>query len=263
MFFVGSDVYDNDSVELLCGFKDVDAVIIGDLFCNKRMFGSDIQLIKSAEAFHNAGIKVCFQSPMYLTSRCFSSVAEKIEYLCKNNICDTVILQNMGLLRSIRNKIPTVKFLWNCIELGRSRVSNSMYYMTIMELGADGFLTDNIPAAAELNKRSIPVIPIYGKMAYSSMNRECYYMHEHNIFDGNCRRGCLDKTDFLVNESGSMRMSIDGHLLGRHYVYENTVEIGRLYREYNTDICVFSEQLSNLPDRINEVKLAGMEYVHD
>ena len=56
---------------------------------------------------------------------------------------------------------------------------------------------------------------MYNYITYDTVNRECYYLHEKNIFDNDCERKCLWKN--LLLKGKTSEMFVDGYRLGTKY----------------------------------------------
>ena len=52
MIIAGLSFYDEEIIAALCGMENVDAVVLGDLFCGKRMFGDSCLLAEMMENVH-------------------------------------------------------------------------------------------------------------------------------------------------------------------------------------------------------------------
>ena len=253
MLIAGLSFYDEEIIAALCGMEDVDAVVLGDLFCGKRMFGDSCLLAEMMENVHGSGKKAVFQTPMYATERRFSKIAEMAGHLAAKGVLDGVIVQDTGLLRKLRSITPGGMMIWNCIDIGRSRVSNHLYYQTISQLGADSFLTGDAAAAEALDASGFSVIPVHGAMRYNTMNRECYYMYQHDIFDKDCSRGCVEREEYLVQPELGLEMRIDGHILGRKLDFSSREQISRLYREKDLPVCICADSIGEFAEHTAEI----------
>lgn len=90
-------------------------------------------------------------------------------------------------------------------------------------------------------------ICVYGTKKYNTMNRECFYKHENDIYDHNCGRRCLTDRQLLKLDGHFPEMSVDGNLLGARYVYDN----GELFlNEEGRHVFCFAESLGRMPEEV-------------
>ena len=251
MLLAGLSVYNEEIVRDAAAVSQADAYIVGDLFCTKRMCGSVPELFDVIRALKKAGKRIVYQTPMYVTDRCFAEVTDRIDYLYEKDLADGVIVQDLGLLSYLSRKAFPFR-IWNCMGIGRSRVSNRDYYRQLHALGADAFLTSDLNVAAALKQAGFPVIVNYGALTYNTMNRECYYCYQNDIFDRNCGRGCLEDPQVMTQRELELTLSVDGHLLGRKLVYDSPEAVGAL-RAGGATVCVNADSVDELRRRIGEI----------
>lgn len=244
MLYVGIEVYDKPALDILCRSEIIQGVVIGDLFCRKRMFeGGIFQLYDAARQLKEAGKCVCYQTPMYMTSRNFSEISQHLLYLYDHQLLDAVLLQDMGLLSYIRQKLLHAELIWNSIGIGRSRVSNRLYYEALQSLGIDQIQCETCMVAEKLYEHGFLPALVYGSLTYRTMNRECYYKYENDIYDTSCDRKCLMGKQFL--ESGDS-MCIDGHLLGRKYIYEDADILRKTMEKIPASVFAYGKDRSDI-----------------
>ena len=250
MILCGLSVYNAESVSAVCSLT-AETVVVGDLFCTKRMFGSRQAEPDVIRALNAAGKRVVYQTPMYVTDRCFNEVAELVGYLYEQSLICGVIVQDIGLLSYLKKQCRP-NLIWNCMGVGRSRVSNRDYYAQLVSLGADCFQTSDSAVAAALKKAGCGVIFNYGALAYATMNRECYYCYQNDIFDKNCGRGCIEAPQYMTQKELGMTLGVDGHLLGRKLVYAAPETVRELMNS-GVSVCVYADSAEGISVRIAEL----------
>lgn len=76
-----------------------DGVVLGDLFCQKRMFAGEwFDVEELAGRARAAGLEVVFQTPMYNTPRDFEPTLALVERLAGRGLVDAVMLHDVGVL---------------------------------------------------------------------------------------------------------------------------------------------------------------------
>ena len=252
MLYISLDSYTRDDIERICELPQVHGALLGDLFCQRRMFeGGAPELWKMAKNLTAARKRVIYQTPFYLTERYYEGELLQIRSLAQSDILHGLIVQDIGLLDEINQMkrkgiLPNLPLIWNCIAIGRSRTSNALYYQTVAELGADFIETADTNVYRALQAGGFHPVYVDGRMQYRTMNRECFYKYQNNIFDHHCDRRCLSDQQWLVAENGEFRMSVDGHVLGKTYLYDSDPEI----LQKAQDIFLYAKDLDDATGRL-------------
>ena len=231
MIYVGLPRYTEQTIDKLIEMGQrgtLDGIILGDLTCNKRMFpcgGSE--LIAILEQLKKNRLHAIYQSPMYLTDRIFSHTVQEIEYFDKKEYIDAVILQDVGLAAVLKEKCPNLKLIWGKMGYARTPVMNQATVAFYRSQGVHGFECKTVAQAEYLLQIGETPYLLVGHPHYLTVNRECYYKYQNNIFDDRCDCGCLKGQRLDISTEPPIVSHIDGYFLG----YEN------VYSEENMDCC--------------------------
>ena len=218
MNYVALDQYTKDDIVKISDVPSIDGVVLGDLYCNKRMFEfSDHELIDFARLARGLGIHCVYQTPRYLTERNFERVMQLVQYLQKECLIEKVIVQDVGATSYIRRMCPDLPIIWGYMGISRNGAENLLIYSFLRDNGITEIETDRVTRIPYLLELGLEVLLMQEHVTYKTVNRECYYMHEKEIYDRNCRRMCLKSTSALVNEKCGFDFSIDGYTLGKQY----------------------------------------------
>ena len=161
------------------------------------------------------------------------TVAYAVRHVAGRNVLSTVMVASLPLyiLAEYAGVLST---------------SNALYYQTVAELGADFIETADTNVYRALQDGGFHPVYVDGRMQYRTMNRECFYKYQNNIFDHHCDRRCLSDQQWLVAENGEFRMSVDGHVLGKTYLYDSDPEI----LQKAQDIFLYAKDLDDATGRL-------------
>lgn len=218
MNYVALDQYTKDDIHKISEIPGMDGVVLGDLYCNKRMFEfSDHELIDFARIVCGLGMHCVYQTPRYLTERNFESIMQLVLYLYKEGLMQKVIVQDVGAVSYIRRMCPDLPIIWGYMGIARNGAENLLNYSFLKHIGITEIETDRVTRIPYLMELGLEILLMQEHVSYKTVNRECYYMHEKEIYDGNCKRMCLKGMSALVNERCGFDFTIDGHTLGKQY----------------------------------------------
>ena len=218
MIYVASEIYDNLSLDKLIKLKDVSGIVLGDPYCMKRMFPyGEADLVDYAIRAYEQGLKVIFQTSCYMTERIFDQNITIVKYLHDRQICEDILVQDVGFSVEIKKMIPEINLIWSQISRSRNDAENMLFNKFLKKNGIYGVGLIRPEMAGYLKEAGI--VPVYSnrQINYSTVNRECYYIHEMGIWDHNCDRGCLKRSARMVNENRGIDMTIDGYKLNSSY----------------------------------------------
>ena len=132
-------------------------------------------------------------------------------------LIEKVIVQDVGATSYIRRMCPDLPIIWGYMGISRNGAENLLSYSFLRDNGITEIETDRVTRIPYLLELGLEVLLMQEHVTYKTVNRECYYMHEKEIYDRNCRRMCLKSTSALVNEKCGFDFSIDGYTLGKQY----------------------------------------------
>src|SRR5215204_6379483 len=74
-------------------------VILGDLFCQKRMFENEwFDLLDFAQRARSLGLEVVFQSPAYNTTRTVEQTVSLVRKLAGESLLDAALVHDVGVV---------------------------------------------------------------------------------------------------------------------------------------------------------------------
>lgn len=245
---IALETYDENTVAKIGANIEIDGVVLGDMYCNYRMFpGGSAELEDRMRQLKESGKKVYYQTPCYLTDTVFDQVVQHICYWNHRGLLDGVFLQDIGLLRRLGKLDTGLLLVWSYMGIARNRAVNLLHYQFLESLAPVVIATDQPRHCRLLREQGIDAMLMYGRITYATVNRLCYYTYENNLYGTDCRRACLDGKQHMVNEKFSLDMSVDGYMLGKKYVYVESEESPDLLYAQNYDVCL--EQMHRLKER--------------
>lgn len=252
MVFVGLSRYTEKDLELLYDLHP-DGVILGDLLCNKKMFpyGGE-ELVEIMMAFKERKISVIYQTPLYATDRVFSSIVQAVEYYYQRELISAVIVQDVGIASHLSRICEGLTIIWGRMGYARTPVVNVNTIDFYMENGINGFECKSLEQADYAKKIGADVYLMIGYPKYLTINRECYYKFEHNIFDDNCACGCLKREKLVIPAFKEIETTMDGYVLGWKNIY--TKESVRHALKYNNSI-IYADLFSEVAEKLSEIRL--------
>lgn len=109
-------------------------VILGDLFCQKRMFANEwFDLQDMARLAKEKGVQVIFQTPTYNTPRTLEPTLSAIRKLSGAGLLNAVLVHDVGVLVQLK-ELP-VECWWDRFAFNRDFVPNSYLVEFLREQG--------------------------------------------------------------------------------------------------------------------------------
>lgn len=216
MNYLALDQYSKEDIDKISQIPSIDGVILGDLYCNKRMFEfGEHELIDIARSAQKCGLQCVYQTPRYLTERNFTNIMQLILYLYKEHLISKIIVQDIGAAIYIRKNCSHLPIIWGYMGISRNGAENLLHYSFLKENGITEIETDRVSRVPYLMELGFEIMLMKEHVTYKTVNRECYYMYQNEIYDGKCNRMCLFAPCSLVNEKCGFDFSIDGYTLGK------------------------------------------------
>lgn len=247
--WLGLENYDDLNIELIKKL-DFDGFIIGDPFCTYRMFKyGDADLLWIIQDILKSGKAIIFQTPVYITDRNFKHVSEIISCLYEKYKVRKFLVQDIGLVEWITQKYPDCEIIWSHWGRNRNSMINHDFISFIKQLGICGIETNIKERISAISKAGLPVYAVYGNTTYNTLCRDCYNLYMLDCYDGLCQRECLNSEMYLVDKK--IKMSIDGHLLGRKIQYPKDSDYYSFSIKYSENIMVYAHNCYDIP-RVGE-----------
>jgi hypothetical protein len=219
---VGLSEYQSDDILSLCDIPGVEGAVIGDLFCQKRMFShGEWDIPRYCEALKKKGKKTILQTPMYMTPRYLPQWLDLVAYLNDHSLVDAVLVQDIGLLAALARKKTDTVLCWSQMGKGRGSQINGPFLQLILQLGVTAIQLD-VPARGSAAAESgLEVWQVYGSLTYQTFWRECYSCDQLDQNPQQCGRLCGKPISIT---SGDLTLSVNGHILGEQLIYKPEAE---------------------------------------
>ena len=217
MKLLSSDTYAIDDIDTIAAIQTIDGVVLGDDFCQRRMFvHGEADLSTIALELHRADKSVVYRTPYYLTSRTFDRAWLLFNSLVANSGCSAVITNDIGFCNKL-SSMSGIRIIWGQFA-SRNEASNLSELMFLKDLGVTHVELTRHELSSILERAGL--IPLYAnaKAIHDTVNRECLYVHEKGIWGSDCRRGCITDPLILTNPGSGFKTTIDGHVLGRRFI---------------------------------------------
>lgn len=250
--YIGLNNYDDIS-ERLSELSDVRGFILGDLFCNYKMFEfGDSDLIDKARTLTAYGKEIIYQTPQYITDRNFSFQTSTISFLYTKCQVRKFLVQDLGMSQWIRKNFPEAVLIWSRMGRTRNSIMNRPFAEFLQKNGITAIETDIAERMTELSKMGMQVYSVYGNLMYHTLSRNCYCNYLLNRFDGLCNRECQSSAIELSHKS--FKMTVDGFLLGARLQYPITERLIAESVTRNCDIMIYATDLTRSLIHLNNVQ---------
>lgn len=223
---------------------EVQGIILGDPFCQRRTFQSDkTDMFSLAEQACEYGLKVVFQTPVYLPPRNYQESIDNIRALTQKNLIHMVLAQNLGLLEAVAGvQVPICWSLWGDT---RNKTLNKEFVDLLKEMGVSYIETDVASRIAALQQHGIRVAYRLQSSPVATFGRSCYHTKTAGMVCANDHRPCLEQPVYLTEKDSQDRLLVDGHTL----CWDRLVPFA--LPEVQPDIMtIFARDVSSLPDII-------------
>lgn len=253
LIYVGLRSYNEESIQKIIA-EDVDGVVLGDGFCNRRMFPyGDYDLKKYINQVLAGGKMVVYQTPCFLTDDKIDAQMQLIEYLSSyDNVM--IYVQDLGIASMLSEKYPQMKLCWSRLGKFRVDILNQSFAAGLKELNVD-YAEINDPAKTEIliSQGIIPCF-IFGQVSYQSFGRLCYSMYETDTISGDCGRICLSDEYSLRDTRFGNEISLSGYILGEEYSLsiggDNKYQILQLIMENNCPVGIYGKDFQDAKHKI-------------
>ncbi len=250
--YVGLTSYDDVESEALDSDL-VDGWIIGDFFCDRHMFEyGKAGLYAMAHRITDLGKKVILQTPVYVTTRNFGEVIQRIRYFhdCLHVSC--FLVQDIGIVRWMKKHFPDATAIWSRMGRNRASILNHRMMELLQDVGIRAMETSQKHRMDVLNKMGIHVFAVCGDLFYSTLSRECYQTYFLNRFDGSCERECVNRSMFL--KKNEFTMGVNGCFLGYRIEYPQMDEFYKQVKDSPADIMVYAECMETALRYVKEIR---------
>ena len=252
--YCGIDNYDNGVLKTLCDRTDIQGIVVGDLFCQKRMFHRGlVDLVDDIRYLSARDKRVIYQTPLYPTSRNWEDIEAILSLL--SEVSGAVILtEDLGIIHHVQERYPALTVGW--VRMGRSRdyEYNSSFFHFLADNGVRFFETDRLDTAARLKQAGLEPWLVYGNLYYKTIGRICYCQYQLGADTAVCNTVCRSGQYALQLPNGSCRMSLDGYMMGETLCY--SADIAARAEKEDT-LVVYAKTLTELQDRLQSLNSPG------
>lgn len=237
---LGLDKYDRETIHQLCADDQLNGIVVGDLFCGRRMFQGGIsEQIVSMEAIIQSGKSVVYQMPVYVTSRNVEEVRSVLEFLKSSAQDVKVIVHDMGMAEELKREFHDFHVIWG--RLGRARKEgHSSAFLEL--LSGENFygieLTDAVKSR-DFHVGNLHPCFVYGNMHYSTFGRQCMNRYQKL---GCSRESCISGEYSMKDDSSEYTMTLNGYVLGERFVYDSGM-IGNFRSVPSSELMVYARTI--------------------
>ena len=248
-YYVGLNTYSHEVVQNLCSSKAVKGIILGDLFCTKRMFNNGIaEEILLMQEIIKAEKEIIFQSPLYITSRNYDEVLSILKMLDSYSINTSAIVHDMGLVHLIHKRFPTIKIIWGRMARTREYHFNDNFFTLLLKEGVCGIETAEIKFITDIKKSNLCPYLVYGNLQYITVGRQCYQMYQGLTCN---RDNCLIGRYSLKESESQFCMTINGHILGEKIIYDPAIFQIFLDDQNGFQNVIYADTFNSLMNNLN------------
>lgn len=175
---VGIHHLDATQLEELTFSGWVNGVILGDPFCPLRMFGhGNLESLMWAQAAKQAGLRVAFQTPVYLTEPNYAGTLELILSMEQKSCLDLLLVQDLGLLRSLSEAECRIPICWTIWGVSRGDVVSHHLLDFLLGLQVQYLETDRAARVGALQSYGLKVVYRWRAPKVATFGRACYTQH--------------------------------------------------------------------------------------
>lgn len=216
--------------------------ILGDYFCNKRMFKyGDIGLFDAIKAAKEHNKEIIYQTPMYITDRIFDGETNRIRYLYEQLSIKKILVQDIGLLLWIKEHYPEIVVIWSRLGKSRNSIMNHGFIEFLLGLGIHAIEVEDPEKARAIAQYKMDIFSVYGNIRYNTLSRDCYNKYFLNIFDGMCNREC--NSNNMELQFNQFHMGVNGHMLGYKIKYDDSLLVAQTIHDCATAVMLYAEDL--------------------
>lgn len=217
-YFIGLSCYDGISAECLMALG-MDGVILGDPFCQKRMFHyGAFDLCEKAREYHSAGLEILYQTGMYLTDRRFEEELERAAFLYEKCNARRFLVQDVGFADRFAKDFQDADLIWSQFGRNRGGLANSYFPAFLSHIGVYSIACTTAQRVDAVWQSNLNAYAVYGRLHYHTLSRECYNRYLNNSFDGHCNRECLSGRMELQHNKWTS--TVNGFVLGQSIHYD-------------------------------------------
>ena len=163
-------------------------------------------------------------------------------------LIDAVIVQDIGLASAVSQRCNDIAVIWGRMGYARTPIINGSTLDFYMKHGVNAFECRNEEQARYAEKIGAKAFLVYGYPKYMTINRECYYRFEYNVFEPDCGLGCLKHEKMLLKTNTNVETTIDGYAIGWQYIYDEGIK-----KAAGSDFIIYADLPEEAEQRFNEI----------
>lgn len=246
--YCGLDYYAPGDVKSLLSDEGIAGLVLGDLFCQRRMFDfGEMGFMDAVKQVWEAGREIVFQTPLYVTPDNFASVCDTLGFLHSLG-GGKVLVQDVGLVQKISAEYAALVPVWNRMGRSREYTFSSEFLRFLKSCGVEAFETDSPEMAQRLSQCGLGSWLVYGNLHYRTVGRVCYTRYQTGCPEDNCAALCRrSNLRMQLADDPSFGMTVDGYILGERLRYSDWVSAAADGAE---TVVVYARNMEELEDRL-------------
>ena len=250
----GLEYYNEKILDGLLMRPDITGIVLGDLFCNRKMFdGGSCELLDMINKVGKSEKTLYLQTPVYLTDNLFLELKDLLGFVDKNYPGSVISTQDYGVVSYVGRECKSLSVMWNQFGRSRENYHNRFFFDFLKEMGVQFIESDDENTIQQAISSGLNVNAIHGKYSYVTFGRKCYLCYELHRSPENCKRLCRSTSFELIKADSDLRLSIDGYLLGTKHVYkDNPLALIKRY-SINT-MMLYAENIEALLDKLDNIQ---------
>ena len=219
--YCGLQSYNDEALDKMLESSKIDGIIMGDLFCQKRMYdGGTPKMFEMLSRVGESGKRLIFQTPLYNPEQVFEQTAEQLAFIDRRFPGSAVSTSDIGIASWAMKECSNLTLVWNRFGRSRENYHSGSFFSFLKMMGFVGFETDLLAEARRASKEVEPWL-VYGAEKYNSMGRICYYRYQLGQDSMNCEKYCRNAEYEMRLKENGQSFSIDGYILGERRSYSD------------------------------------------
>lgn len=247
--YIGLEIYDFKTLNDIIENNLCDGLILGDLFCENRMFeNGNNDLVRCFEFLSKTKIDIVYQLPYYITSRNRTQILNNLKTLYALKPDSIILITDVGFADLIKKTFTTFRLTWSSMQRNRVYKTNDYTYDFLKKIGIDFIETEEKEKNETIRKCGLVPWLIYGYTRYKTFGRVCYAQQQIGETIPECRKLCMESIYSLKEEKSNYEMTIDGYVLGKNLDYTNCLI------DDNETVCIYAKAYEDLRKILKEIQ---------
>lgn len=233
--FCGLSYYNEAALDFLLGNPEIHGIVLGDLFCQKRMFEEgEPSFYRMLFRVGDSGKKLVYQTPVYVTEQEFEKVTRLLEFIDREYPGSIISATDIGLASFLKKHYNHILIIWNRMGHSRERYHNRDFFHFLKKSGFTAIETADPGEAERAESAGLAAWLIYGDLHYQTMGRVCYTRYQLDIDKLNCEKFCRGSEYSLRETMSGRSMALNGYLIGESLQYTESFKKKRSSQKSNT-----------------------------